>query len=431
MIAPSQLAERVQGKRAGDGRWTARCPAHEDRQASLSIGTGRDGRPLVNCFAGCEAKAILEVLGLSFADVLPERQADPAPRPAQGKSSESPTTPLPIHLSAGPDRMAEWHQERYRAADALIPLGISFLDDALDGLYPHDLLLIGAPTGAGKTALATAIAESTARRGAEADFIALEAEPKEIEARILYRLVAEEHYQRRGGGFVGERGERFTYRNWKAGRLRPYCLELENAIWDEYRQILGRVSVIYRDRWFDADSLRWCVEGLHRAGSKLIILDHLHFLDYEEDNENRALRTVMQTLRELSIDFGTPIIACCQLRKRDRRGPKFPELEDIHGSSDIAKIATRVVLIAPDRDTPLTDDKRATLLQVVKDRVGGANPYVARCTYSLTTNRYLDHYELGRVTDDGFEPAMGTRPHWAKRAVMGEPKPASGRNDPF
>lgn len=41
------------------GRWhgnygTARCPAHDDRNPSLSIKDGRDGRLLLHCFAGCE-----------------------------------------------------------------------------------------------------------------------------------------------------------------------------------------------------------------------------------------------------------------------------------------------------------------------------------------------------------------------------------------
>ena len=41
------------------GRWygrsgMARCPAHDDHVPSLSIGEGREGQPLLFCFAGCE-----------------------------------------------------------------------------------------------------------------------------------------------------------------------------------------------------------------------------------------------------------------------------------------------------------------------------------------------------------------------------------------
>ncbi len=50
---------------------SAQCPAHEDRQASLSIGQGRDGA-LVNCHAGCATDEVLEALGLSAADLFDE-----------------------------------------------------------------------------------------------------------------------------------------------------------------------------------------------------------------------------------------------------------------------------------------------------------------------------------------------------------------------
>ncbi len=50
---------------------SAQCPAHEDRQASLSIGQGRDGA-LVNCHAGCATDAVLEALGMSAADLFDE-----------------------------------------------------------------------------------------------------------------------------------------------------------------------------------------------------------------------------------------------------------------------------------------------------------------------------------------------------------------------
>ncbi|MGO8906430.1 MAG: hypothetical protein ACLQMH_12525 [Solirubrobacteraceae bacterium] len=50
---------------------TARCPAHEDRNASLSVGVGRDGRALVHCHAGCDVLDVLDALGLSWRELFP------------------------------------------------------------------------------------------------------------------------------------------------------------------------------------------------------------------------------------------------------------------------------------------------------------------------------------------------------------------------
>ncbi len=55
------LAVALGGIRAGRG-WMVKCPAHEDRTPSLSVRTGRDGRTLVHCHAGCSQTTVIEAL---------------------------------------------------------------------------------------------------------------------------------------------------------------------------------------------------------------------------------------------------------------------------------------------------------------------------------------------------------------------------------
>ena len=82
MIA-SVLLERLEAVKAtGHGRWMARCPAHDDRHPSLSIGDG--DRILVHCFAGCAVEDVLTAVGLELSDLFPERlshRAKPERRP--------------------------------------------------------------------------------------------------------------------------------------------------------------------------------------------------------------------------------------------------------------------------------------------------------------------------------------------------------------
>ncbi|MEE3215522.1 MAG: AAA family ATPase, partial [Pseudomonadota bacterium] len=61
--------ERV--KRTGD-RATARCSAHEDRVASLSLSTGDGGTILLHCHAGCTTADIVEMAGLDLRDLFNE-----------------------------------------------------------------------------------------------------------------------------------------------------------------------------------------------------------------------------------------------------------------------------------------------------------------------------------------------------------------------
>ncbi len=45
------------------------CPAHVDREPSLSVSVNADGRPLFHCHAGCTAAAVLEALDLDWTAV--------------------------------------------------------------------------------------------------------------------------------------------------------------------------------------------------------------------------------------------------------------------------------------------------------------------------------------------------------------------------
>ena len=53
--------------------WQACCPAHEDRNPSLSISEGEDGRVLLKCHAGCATENVVAALGIKMADLMPTK----------------------------------------------------------------------------------------------------------------------------------------------------------------------------------------------------------------------------------------------------------------------------------------------------------------------------------------------------------------------
>ena len=57
------LARALGGRKAGKD-WMARCPAHDDREPSLSVRDTEDGKVLVHCHAGCEQSRVIDALGL-------------------------------------------------------------------------------------------------------------------------------------------------------------------------------------------------------------------------------------------------------------------------------------------------------------------------------------------------------------------------------
>ncbi len=74
-MSAQQLIDRLEYVRAvGNDKWQARCPAHEDRDPSLSISEAPDGRVLVKCFGGCGALDVITAVGLTWGVLFPPNQ---------------------------------------------------------------------------------------------------------------------------------------------------------------------------------------------------------------------------------------------------------------------------------------------------------------------------------------------------------------------
>lgn len=82
-----------------NGGWMACCPAHDDKNASLHVTLGNDGRILLKCHAGCETSAVLGAMGLTFKDIMPENGKAAGARP---KRAPAPSAITPEEVIAGP-----------------------------------------------------------------------------------------------------------------------------------------------------------------------------------------------------------------------------------------------------------------------------------------------------------------------------------------
>ena len=61
MMSAAAIARALKGHRSGQG-YVARSPAHDDRNPSLSIRDGDNGRLLVHCFKGCSSASVVAAL---------------------------------------------------------------------------------------------------------------------------------------------------------------------------------------------------------------------------------------------------------------------------------------------------------------------------------------------------------------------------------
>jgi putative DNA primase/helicase len=84
------VAKALSGCKFGS-RWVARCPAHHDREPSLSVDTAADGKVLVRCHAGCSQQSVIAALrqrGL-WTENRPKGTASAAARNQQDRDDDA------------------------------------------------------------------------------------------------------------------------------------------------------------------------------------------------------------------------------------------------------------------------------------------------------------------------------------------------------
>ncbi len=60
-------------RNAGGGSFMATCPAHDDRNPSLSVKATSEGDVLLYCFAGCSIDDVLATLNLTMSALFPAK----------------------------------------------------------------------------------------------------------------------------------------------------------------------------------------------------------------------------------------------------------------------------------------------------------------------------------------------------------------------
>ena len=66
--------ERV--RQTGRANWIACCPAHDDRNPSMTLHEADDGRVLCRCWSGCSFEEIVNAVGLGWEPWFPPKQDD-------------------------------------------------------------------------------------------------------------------------------------------------------------------------------------------------------------------------------------------------------------------------------------------------------------------------------------------------------------------
>ena len=111
-----KVLDRLESVRQSNGSWKALCPAHDDREPSLSVSEGDDGRALLKCFAGCENADIVAELGLKMSDLFES---------ANGHRKKSVLTPSDSPATVQPCNLKNYAEAKGLPVEYLTKLGLS------------------------------------------------------------------------------------------------------------------------------------------------------------------------------------------------------------------------------------------------------------------------------------------------------------------
>jgi KaiC/GvpD/RAD55 family RecA-like ATPase len=318
------------------------------------------------------------------------------------------------------DKFKTERAERVGRHKKLLKFGVSFVDDSLLGILPDDLILVGAPSGVGKTQFVVNMALANVSDGKRVHFFALEASELEIERRLKWQVLTTNFYGDKDRPRIGKP---LLFDEWEVG-LYDEILEPYEAWAEEYcATAYKNLNTFYKGSSFDVNKL---IEYVNYVAddTDLIVVDHVHYFDFDDSNENRAIKEIAKTARKLNQEHRKPIVLVSHLRKRDKKNEELAAgLDEFHGSSDLTKIATKVLSLAP--GGPAVEGGFYTYMRTAKNRHSGSSSrYLAQIVYDEKRGGYGQDYKLGWANAQKFgEIAPHQLPQW-----MGRSRDSGGRS---
>lgn len=272
--------------------------------------------------------------------------------------------------------------------------GFPYLDETLEGVFSSDLIVIGARSGAGKSSLASIIA--AANKNCNVALFSIENFEGDEYLKHLY-------YQYKKVDFSYKGSQRHFNANYKNLDQRL----IDKAI-DRVENKIGHIHLYSRQKNYTLEKLKEdMIETVTKNNTKLIILDHLDYLEKENPNESdiKHISDLMRIIRDFQDAFNCAIIALSHLRKVDKRYiGAIPSMDEFIGSSNKIKEATVVVTLAPDEEANIKNPfstLKSTWCCIRKLRAGGVNNTVARTVFDISQDSYRGNYTLCTVNFDG------------------------------
>jgi len=274
-------------------------------------------------------------------------------------------------------------------------------------------VVIGADSGAGKSEASLKIAQVNAKRGKKVALYYLEGGYYEAISRMKWRDIANEYFRD-----YHHLGIEMDYRKWSLNMYRgnTTLMAIESRLWDEWQEIYNNNLLIYSGKGLTLDSFTASLVDFYErkddpnpfqeqftlGGIDLIIIDHLQYFSLTRaESEIFEITSILKTVKNITEIFNIPIVLVSHLRKKTKdRG--LPGQEDFYGSSNIPKIASTAITLAPSSEKDnIQKGVYPTYIRIAKSRIGIKPNYAFLIDFHLDKREYSDTYEICRLDNFG------------------------------
>lgn len=254
-----------------------------------------------------------------------------------------------------------------------VSTGLGILDDAIGGLTPGQLIVVGGRPGAGKSVLVCDMARAAAMwHDVPTLVFSLEMSRAEVGARIL-AAVCEINLKHILHGNL--RSDQAQHLRSRAEDLRSSPLTVD----DSPQLDIGAIRATARRQ-------------AQRKGLGLVIVDYLQLIGTTSRRDNRVqeVAELSTGLKALARELQVPVVAAAQLnRASEIRSDKRPQLSDLRESGQIEADADVVILLhRPDQNDPRSERAGLVDLILAKNRHGPTD--VVTAVAQLEYARFVD-----------------------------------------
>jgi len=232
--------------------------------------------------------------------------------------------------------------------EEVISFGYEFLDERLTGIFPSELVVIGGESGTGKTTFATNIIYKASQK-TKCTVFALEDRLHDYGIKALYFEIGKIRKSKGLKNYpwnVYRRGEKNLEQNFQEECGLAYeNIKNENI---EFAKVEEQI---------DIETLEKLIEDRTKNGTKLFLIDHLHYFDLTKEakiSKADYIEKFMVRLKTVQNKTGASILLVVHYKKLNGTKPTMDSFKD---SISIVQNASYVISLWRDREN---DQQRYT-----------------------------------------------------------------------